>query len=343
MKKFLIGFFVILFIAALAAGFAAFQLFEKPNVITNGKTQAFLYIHTGAALQDVQTSLQHHGYLRHPNTFALAARLMHYEAAIKPGKYKLQQGMNNRALINLLRSGQQTPVKISLENIRTKQQLIARIHNALEADSLSLQALLADSNFLKQSNHTPSNVMSIFINGSYEFQWNTNAEQFMHRMEQEYQHFWNAERKQAAERMGMKPSEVTIIASIVQLETGKDDERSTIAGVYLNRYRKNWKLEADPTLVFATGDFTARRILNEHKAVDSPYNTYKIVGLPPGPICIPACKTLDAVLENKKHNFMFFCAKEDFSGYHNFAVNYSEQLKNARRFHQALNKRNIKS
>ncbi len=343
MKKLIVTLLLIAFTGLLAAGFLAFQLFEKPNVTTNGKSKAYLYIRTGSSLQDVQKALQHHGFLKHPKLFAWAAQLLHYERSIKPGKYELLAGMNNRDLISFLSSGMQTPVKISFQNIRTQQQLVERVYNALEADSLSLRKLLHDKTLLSESGHDPSNVMSLFVSGTFEFQWNTSAEQFIKRMQQEYRAFWNAERKQAANKMGLDPKEVTILASIVQLETSKEDERSTIAGVYLNRYRKNWKLEADPTLVFASGDFQARRILNEHKAVDSPYNTYKNFGLPPGPICIPSCNAVDAVLENKQHAYMFFCAKEDFSGYHNFAVNYSEQQRNARKFHQALNKRNIKS
>jgi UPF0755 protein len=183
--------------------------------------------------------------------------------------------------------------------------------------------------------------MSLFIPNTYEFWWDTSAEELFERMHKEYQSFWTEARSQKAQDLGLSKEEVSTLASIVQAESQKSDERPRIAGVYLNRLRIGMPLQADPTLVFAAGDFSIKRLTAKQMAIDSPYNTYKYAGLPPGPINLPDINSLDAVLNFEKHSYLYFCAKEDFSGYHSFAVGYDEHLSNARRYQRALNAANI--
>ena len=209
-------------------------------------------------------------------------------------------------------------------------------------DSISILSYITNQDFLNKLSLDSYNVSCLFIPNTYEFYWNTSAEDFAERMALEYEKFWNQERTKKAKEIGLTYIEVSILASIVEKEQNiKIDERSDIAGLYLNRINKNMKLESDPTLIFAIGDFSINRVLNKDKKVDSPFNTYKYKGLPPGPICIPSINAIDAVLNASDHDYIFMCAKEDFSGYHNFATNYRDHLKNARRYQKELNKRRI--
>jgi UPF0755 protein len=268
---------------------------------------------------------------------------MKYDKRVRPGRYRVTHGMNSHQLIGLLRNGKQSPVKLKFNNIRTTSQLAGVIARQIEVDSIELASLLSDSAYLSTKGLNRHNVAGLFIPNTYEFYWNTNAKKFIDKMALEHQRFWNSSRTNKAKIIGLTPYEVSTLASIVEKETARNDEKPTVAGVYMNRLQQNWKLEADPTLIFAANDFTIRRVLNKHKEIDSPYNTYKYTGLPPGPICIPSISSLDAVLSYKRHDFMFFCAREDFSGYHNFAKSYEEHLANAKRFQNELNRRKITS
>ena len=212
----------------------------------------------------------------------------------------------------------------------------------IEADSADIAALLKDEETAKKYGFNKQTFCSMFIPNTYEFWWNTSAEEFVQRMADEYKKFWNDDRKAKANELGLSQSQVSTLASIVESETQKNDEKARIAGVYINRLKKDWLLQADPTVVFAAGDFTIKRILNKHLEINSPYNTYKYKGLPPGPICIPSTTSIDAVLNYEHHNYMYFCAKEDFSGYHNFATTNAQHEANARRYHDALRKAGIR-
>ncbi|NQY68796.1 MAG: endolytic transglycosylase MltG, partial [Flavobacteriales bacterium] len=218
-----------------------------------------------------------------------------------------------------------------------------RIGKQIEADSISILTLLKDGHYLNRINVKSESVLSIFIPNTYEFYWDTSAQDFIQRMKKEYGEFWSVSRLKKAKKVGLSKIEVSVLASIIQKETSKNDEKPRIAGVYLNRLKKGMKLQADPTLIYALKDFTIRRVLNKHKLIDSPYNTYMNAGLPPGPICLPEIASIDAVLESESHNYLFFCAKEDFSGYHSFAASYGQHLLNARRYQRELNKRKILS
>jgi UPF0755 protein len=242
----------------------------------------------------------------------------------------------------MLKSGNQEPVKLYFQNIRLKENFVGMVSKKLEADSLSMTKLLDSTEFVQAYGFTPDNVYTLFIPNSYEFYWNTDAKTFFTKMFENYQQFWNEERLAKAKKLNLSPAEVSVLASIVDSEALVDREMPIIAGLYLNRLRRGIKLEADPTVIFANKDFSIRRVLNKHLRKESPYNTYIHTGLPPGPITMPSIAAIDAVLNAKNHNYIYMCAKEDFSGTHNFASNLSEHLANAKRFQQALNDRNIK-
>ena len=344
-RKIIIAFFALL---VLLGGISFYDYYKKifgVNVKTLTDAPEYVYIPTGSQLQDVVKILDHNNLLINTASFEWLAVKMEYDKRILPGKYKVEPGMNNKALISLLRSGKQIPVKVIFNNIRTRDEFAEKIAGQIEADKESILTLINDPHFADSlgEGFTTENILAIFLPNTYEFYWNTSAQEFVERMKKEYDKFWTAERQEKAKKIGFSKAEVSILASIVEQETKKKDEMPRVAGVYMNRYTKGWKLEADPTLVFASGDFMIRRVLNIHKQIDSPYNTYKYQGLPPGPISVPSITAINSVLNFEKHNYMFFCAKADFSGYHAFAKTYSEHLVNARKFQQELNRRNIKS
>ena len=315
----------------------------QPNVVFAENTkEKYIYIPSDADFLTVVKVLSENGLLVNSNSFEWLAKQKKYTANIKAGRYKIDRALNNNELVNLLRSGRQIPVKVTFNNLRTKEQLAGKISRQIEADSLTLLHYISDTLFQQKLGLSDDNVASIFIPNTYEFYWNTSADQFVKRMLKEYQKFWNNDRKAKADKIKLNYYEVAVLASIVEKEQNiKIDERPEIAGLYLNRIKKKMKLESDPTLIFAIGDFTIKRVLNKDKKVDSPFNTYKYKGLPPGPICIPSINSIDAVLNASDHKYIFMCAKEDFSGYHNFAKTYTKHLINARKYQKALNKRKI--
>jgi len=251
--------------------------------------------------------------------------------------------MNNNQLIDMLRMGKQVPVKLIFNNnIRTKKELIDIVTKKLEVDSLSLYQTFENNSLYEPWGFNSHNILCMFIPNTYEFYWNTNSVSFFERMYKEYKKFWNIQRLEKAKKANLSPIEITILASIVLQETKKIDEMPKIAGVYINRLKKDMPLQADPTVVYAIGDFSIKRVLKKHLEIDSPYNTYKYKGLPPGPICLPDPVTIDKTLDYEQHNYLFFCAKEDFSGYHNFAETIAQHQQNALKYKIALNKKNIK-
>ena len=305
---------------------------SKPIVKTaDGKDVSF-YIPTGSDYQYVKDELASLNVLKSNGAFDRLAKKTHYNEKVHPGRYILTDGMTNQQLINMLRMGHQTPVKVVFNNMRTVEQLAGRISEQIEADSVSIiQAI--DSNDDVDA--------TTFIPNTYEFYWNTDADDFIAKMVAEHNRFWNETRLAKAKEKKLTPRQVSILASIIDKETTKTSEMPRIAGVYLNRLNKRWPLQADPTLVYALGDYNIRRVLEVHKKIDSPYNTYKYPGLPPGPICIPSIAAIDAVLNAEKHNYFYFCAKDDLSGYHVFAKNITEHNRNADKYRKALNKNKI--
>jgi UPF0755 protein len=302
----------------------------------------YLYIRTGSDFNDVMDSVRINGMVKDTSTFRLSAENMDYIQKIKPGRYRLEKGMNNRHLINMLKSGNQAPVTLRFQNVRLKENFAGLVAKQLEPDSLSIIHLLDSTEFISKYGFNRDNVYTMFIPNSYEFYWNTLPDKFFIRMYDEYQKFWTNEKKTRAEQIGLNPIKVSILASIVDAEALHDTEMPTIAGLYMNRIKRGMQLQADPTVIFAAKDFTITRVLDKHLAINSPYNTYLYKGLPPGPIMMPSINAINAVLNYKEHNYLYMCAKEDFSGYHNFAVTAKEHQENARRFQEALNKRNIR-
>ena len=333
---------ILLIVAASISAYLIYRALWKTNVWIHDNTTTSIYIPTGATFNDVKDILYEQGLIINRNSFEWLAKKKKYPGLVKPGRYIIKEEIGNNELIDMLRSGMQTPVNVVFNNIRTKNQLAQIIAKQIEADSASIMQVIDDPSFLKQFDLAFENSIMIFIPNTYEFYWNTDARMFVERMGEEYNRFWNTNRIQKLGRTGMTKEEVIILASIVEKETIKDDEKPLIAGVYINRLNSRWLLQADPTLVYALGDFNIKRVLNEHKKIDSPYNTYKNAGLPPGPICIPSIASIDAVLNFEDTDFMFFCAKDDLSGYHNFAKSNRQHQKNARKFQQALDKLNIK-
>jgi UPF0755 protein len=274
-------------------------------------------------------------------SFRQASKVFRYGNKIHSGRYELKNGMSNFELIRKLRSGNQTPVRLTFNNIRTKEQLAKRLSGQLMADSVQILNLLNDTAFLSVNNLNPNNSISIFIPDTYEVFWDMDAFEIFERMMKEYKKFWTDERKKKAEAIPLTPTEVSTLASIVEEETNSKAERPKVAGLYINRLRIDMPLQADPTVKFALGDFALRRVLNKHSSFNSPYNTYKINGLPPGPIRVASANGIDAVLNYSHHDYIFMCAKETLNGEHNFAVNYAEHMINAAKYQNALNERKI--
>jgi len=337
--------YIILFILILAALGIAYQLWVvifKPNTWVQDEKPVPVYIHTGSSYDDLKSTLYSQGIVVNRKTFEWLAQKKNLPKHIYPGRYLVGGGLNNNELIDLFRSGEQSPVKLTFNNIRTSSDLSQIISTQLEIDSAEIVSLLNDSTFTKKFGFKPHTIVCMFIPNTYEVYWDISANELMTRMYTEYNNFWNTDRLSKAEALGFGPSEICTLASIVDKETTKNDEKAKIAGVYLNRLKYGWRLQADPTIVFAWGDFSIRRVLNLHKQIDSPYNTYKYYGLPPGPICVPTISSVDAVLNREDHAYMYFCAKDDFSGYHVFATTNAQHIVNANNYRNALDKLNIR-
>ena len=303
--------------------------------------QGYLYIPTGSNLDDVVAIIKAQQILNNTESFKWVASKMNFKN-IKPGKYKITKGLSNIELVRLLRSGKQEPIKLTFQNIRLKTDFAGYIGKNFEIDSSAFLNMLDSIDLVRQYGFDEETIFCMFIPNTYELYWNTSKEKFFERMQKEYVKFWHTERLAQAKAIGLSPVQVSILASIVDQEALLNREMVRIAGVYMNRLNRGIKLEADPTVIFANGDFTVKRVLYNLLQKDSPYNTYKYIGLPPGPICMPSVAAIDAVLHFEKHNYIYFCAKEDFSGLHNFASNVTEHQMNARKFQQALNNRGIK-
>ncbi len=334
----------VLLIVIISGSIAAYRLYHaiyQPNVYLGERTTSHIHIPTGSNFNDVKTILYQSGLIINTNTFEWLAEKKNYRNHIRPGRYLVREDMSNNELINMLRSGQQDPVRLTFNNIRLPEQLAGTIALQIEADSLDILNLLRDTEMLGKYDMTPETAKLLFIPNTYEIFWNTSASQLLERMYREYNIFWNEQRLEKARSINLTPQQVGTLASIVQAETSRPDEFGKVAGVYINRLKRNMPLQADPTVIYAVGDFSIRRVLNRHLAIDSPYNTYKYTGLPPGPITLPEVRVMDGVLNYENHDYLFFCARDDFSGYHAFARTYSQHLANARRYQNALNQRRI--
>ncbi|PIF01333.1 MAG: aminodeoxychorismate lyase [Maribacter sp.] len=330
----------------IAGGFFAYKVYDavfSPNTKFNDKEE-FVYVPTGSTIKDVSLLLD--PLLKDTSTFVQVAVRKGYASNVKGGKYAIKKGMNNNNIVNSLRSNN-IPVKVSFNNQETLADLAGRVASQIEPDSLDLLAVLNDSGFYKDNGFNDATRIAMFIPNSYEFFWNTPAEKFRDRMLKEYHRFWNDERRGKAKALGLSPTEVISLASIVHKETAKVGERPRVAGVYLNRIGKNIKLQADPTVIYAlkkhTGNFDTviKRVLYKDLELDSPYNTYKYAGIPPGPITMPDISAIEAVLNPEKHGYYYFVANIENFGYHKFAKTLAQHNRNKEQYIRWINSQNI--
>lgn len=334
-KKIIAIIFSLLVVAGAGGAWYAYSKVFRNNVNLSANKEKIIYLPTGGNIQNLYDTLKKSELLKDYSSFEMLADYKKLDEKYKPGRYVVAAGMSNNTLVNMFISGRQTPVKITFNNIRTREELAERVGSQLECGEDALLKVLTNDSTAKKFGLNKYNFLVIFIPNTYEVYWNTSAEQFVDRMHSEWEKFWTTERKQKAEAIGLTPAEVSVLASIVKGETNKTDEMSDIAGVYINRLKDGWKLQADPTVIFGIGDFTITRVLKRHLEFDSPYNTYMYEGLPPGPINLPDATVLDKVLNYTHHKYMYFCAREDLSGYHNFAVTSAQHSANARKYQQA--------
>lgn len=322
-----------LFLLLLGGGLIGVYLIFGPNTGRHNQGD-YLYIPTGATYPQVLDSLTQNGFLQSTGSFKLLANAAGYKK-IHPGRYYIPRGSSNYYMVRLLRSGRQTPLKLVVHKFRLISDFAAFAGSRLEADSATFDSLLQDAAFLQKYNVDEANAISLLRPDTYEFYWTAGAEKVISTLAANYEKFWTPERKAAAERLGLKQSEVFTLASIIDEETNKVSEKDTIASVYLNRLRIGMKLQADPTARYAAGDFTLRRITSKQTSLEHPYNTYFVKGLPPGPIATPSLSSLKAVLNPATTPYIYFCADTAGSGGHLFAATWSEHLKNARAYQKA--------
>ena len=340
-KRYLFITITILLIALCAiCGGVGYYFFLYPNFAPS-KT-SYIYIYPNDDFEYVCKQLEDSANCTNIHAFAAVAKILKYPENIKTGHYAIKSGTNNYDLLISLRRGQQEPVRITFNNIRQKEDLTNRLSEQLMITNQELNSLLDDESYCESFGFTPNTIKAMFIPNTYEVYWNISAEKLIERMKREYDNFWTESRRNQAQNIRLTPLEVSILASIIEEESAVTDEYPTIAGLYINRLHRGIPLQADPTVKYALGDFAIQRILNEHLKIDSPYNTYLYTGLPPGLLRIPSLKGLESVLNYQKHNYLYMCAKEDFSGRHNFAVTLAEHNRNADRYRAELNRRGIR-
>ena len=333
-------------IGLIIAGFFAYTIYGKfltPNTAFNNE-EAHIYIPTNASYQDVQEELE--PLLKDKTSFDEVAQRKGYIGNIKAGHFIIKKGSNNNDIVNAIRSGN-IPIKISFNNQERLEDLAGRIAQQLEADSTSLMTAFKDTQFLETNGFTEETALSMYLPNTYEFYWNTDAVGYRDKMLTEYKRFWTEDRLAKAEKQNLTPAEVYTLASIVQKETAKNDERPRVAGVYLNRLHNNWTLDADPTVIYAvkkeSNDFdrVIKRVLYKDLETDSPYNTYKYAGLPPGPIFMPDLSAINAVLNPESHEYYFFVANVSKPGYHLFAKTIGQHNANRKQYIDWINNQGI--
>ncbi len=334
---------IIVGIIFLAIFGVAYYLILKNNIVfPKNKEKEYLYIPTGAKFEDVIAILENKKLIKDITAFTLLSKSVGYNNAVLPGRYRLKNNMNNFELVRLLRSGKQEPVKLIIKGSQSMQNFLEYVADNLEITLDALNSKLNDAEYLKQYNLTPETATCLIIPNTYELYWNISLENFMLKMHDAYDKFWTEKRVQQCKDAGLTRTEVIILSSIIEKETDKDSDMPIIAGVYINRLAKGMKLQADPTVLFAMHDNTSKRVYSKMLDYDSPYNTYMYKGLPPGPICIPAIQSIDAVLNYQQHHFIYFCARNDGSGYSDFAENYDDHRVNAKKYQHYLEDHNIK-
>ena len=336
MKKLLLWIFLVA--VAVGAGVAAWGVVSfKGNAV---KQEKELYVSRHTDYEALIDTLKPN--IKHRFAFDIYAERLNLKESFKKGHYVVKEGMNVIEIVRMLKLGLQTPVNVTMNNVKIPAQLAGKLAAQLEADSVELVKVFTDKALAKKMGfESPLTMFSIFLPNTYEFYWTVKPEEFVERMYKEYKNFWNGARDEKRKRTGLNRVEVATLASIVYEETRKVDEMPRVAGVYMNRLRTGMPLQADPTIKYAMQNFGLRRILKSYLKYESPYNTYINKGLPPSPICMPSIQAIDAVLNFEKHDYLYFCARPTFDGYHNFAKSYSQHLANARAYQAELNKRKI--
>ncbi len=342
-RKILITVVLLGLVAAGAFAYFIYNALFTPNTSFNNE-EAYVFIPSDAGFADVTELVT--PLIEDMDTFDAVAKRKKYDQNVKAGKYAIRKGMNNNEIINALRSGNM-PVKVSFNNQERLADLAGRIAEQIEADSVSLLEAMSSAEFLQSNDFDDDSAISLYIPNSYEFFWNTSAEDFRARMLKEYQRFWNDERKEKAKALGLDIKKVSALASIVQKETAKVDERPRVAGLYLNRIKSRMRLQADPTVIFAikhhTGNYDTiiKRVLYRDLELDSPFNTYKYGGIPPGPITMPDISSIDAVLNAENHNYYYMVANVSNFGYHKFAQTIQQHNRNKSQYIRWINAQNI--
>lgn len=321
-------------------GYNTYELFYRP--IGRNTEVVYLTVNREKSIEKLREDIQIKLWPRHPKLLDYLIECEDLASKLSPGRYAITPEMSTMGLIKTLRDGIKTPVQISFHDIRTEDELIKHLTSRLLMNQDELRSALFDAKRLERLQLDNQSVRSLFLVQSYEVPWEIESKEFIDMVEQRYEQFWTDSRKAKLDSLGITAPQATSLAAILEEESSKKDEYPQIARLYLNRYHINMPLQSDPTIKFALGDFSLRRILSEHLRVDSPYNTYRTVGITPGPIRLVRPETIDAVLDAPKHKYLYMCAKEDFSGYHNFAADYATHLKNARAYQKALNARGIK-
>ncbi|AXI24549.1 YceG family [Cardinium endosymbiont of Sogatella furcifera] len=325
---------------SILVGIALYVVLFMPN---SPATNRLVIIPRGCTRCQLKTQLNDKSYIKNGTTFLWATYLLKYHPSHRPGQYRLTSKMSNWQMVRTLRSGRQHPIQLTFATAANKASLIDQLVRPIGLNKATLWALLDDAQQLAPYGFTPENVLTMFIPNTYEVYWTITATQLLSKMHLAYQHFWHPKRLDKAKKIGLRPIEVSILASIVQAETNDLQEAAMIAGVYLNRLKRNMRLQSCPMLIYALNKNQSgiRRVLQQDTYIDSPYNSYRRRGLPPGPIGLPSVAMIDAVLNYIPHDYLFFSAKENFSGSHYFARHYTEHLKNARKYKKALDKLKI--
>lgn len=328
-------------VSVALAVFAYSKLFSSNTKFD--KDQVYVFVPTGSTYEDVLEIIT--PYVKDVDNFKMVAQLRSYDENVFPGRFLFKKGTGSLGLVTALRRNQ--PLDLAFNNQESLEKLVSRVSSQIEADSLSLMKAIKDSTFMAKNGFNEETVLGMFIPNTYQFKWNTSAEKFRDKMLNEFQNFWTEERKAKAKALGLTPIEVITLASIVHKETVKIDERPTVAGVYLNRLKIEMPLQADPTIIFAMRrqtnnlDLVIKRVKGDMLRINSPYNTYTNIGLPPGPIAMPDISAIDAVLNPKKHDYIYFCASVERFGYHDFTASYEEHMANARKYAEWVSKLGI--
>ena len=327
-------FLTVTILILLAAAFLGWELFGPATAFSGSKY--YLYIKTGMNYDELLQLIEKDTVLKNPFVFKILSQRMDYPANMKAGKYEIKQGMNQIAILRMLRNGRQTPVNLVITKLRTKEDLASLVGKKFECDSLSFIHFLVNKDSLEEYHVDSNTVMTLIFPNTYTYFWNTGPSRIFKKLFLSYKNFWTNEQIEKAKEHGLNPTSAYILASIVEEETNMKEDKGKVASVYINRLSTGMKLAADPTVKYALRNFELKRVYDKYLETESPYNTYKYAGLPPGPICTPSEETIEAVLNAPKTDYLYFVAKPDFSGYSNFSEKFSQHLHYAKAYQKAL-------